>query len=235
MPTPPRILNVKSEEVEIGRLVPHPLNINQGDFGAIEASMKQNGFYGSLTVQVGTCHILAGNHRYYVAKRLGYQALPVDWVDCTDEQAIRVMLSDNRSARLGTDNPASLAELLKELAETEMGLLGTGYDGDFLDDLLSDLNRPADFSGMAAPPTPPDRIEREKQPRIPREADKDGTRNKDGERDGQEERTRLGVVIFCDSEADQDYVYRKNVEMGWCPSKTTFSEQSYTRLREEAP
>jgi hypothetical protein len=232
----PRIVNVKSEIVEIGRLVPHPRNANQGDYGAIETSIKANGFYGSLTVQIGTCHILAGNHRYRVAKKLGFDALPVDWVDVDDATALRIVLVDNRSNRLGNDDPNSLADILTELARSENGLLGTGYDGDYVDDLLRDLGRPLDLSALGTPPTPPDRMEKGKPPRVPSEADQD--RDKPGSDipdDSHQEKTRLGVVVICDSEGDQDHIYHKLVDLGWCPSKTKFSEQSYTRLRSEQP
>jgi len=53
-----------------------------------------------------------------------------------------VMIADNATTRRGHDNPAALAELLAELAATETGLgAGLGYDGDDLDQLISDLSR----------------------------------------------------------------------------------------------
>ena len=148
----PKILNQETEMVPVGRLISHPRNANQGDFGAIYESIQANGFYGSLLVQRSTRHIISGNHRFLAAQKLGYSELPVTWVDCSDEEALRILLVDNRSARLGVDNPAKLAALLTELADTEIGLTGIGYDADFLDDLLNDLARD---SAPAAPPAPP--------------------------------------------------------------------------------
>jgi hypothetical protein len=130
------------EMVEIGRLKTHPRNVNQSDLGAVIESIKAHGFYGSLTVQRGTCFVLAGNHRLLAARQLGFDALPVTWVDVSPETALRLMLVDNRSTRLGNDNPAALAELLAELAGTETGLGAIGYDGDDLDQLLSDMAPP---------------------------------------------------------------------------------------------
>ena len=49
------------------------------------------------------------------------------------------MLVDNRTTRLGNDNPAALAELLAELAATDKGLIGTAFSGDDLDLLIADL------------------------------------------------------------------------------------------------
>lgn len=66
--------------------------------------------------------------------------VPVIWVDVDDERARRILVADNRTTRLGHDDPEALASLLTELAETEGGLDGTGFDGDDLDALLVDLN-----------------------------------------------------------------------------------------------
>ncbi len=127
------------EMVPIARLKQHERNVNSGDFGAIHESIEANGFFGALVVQRSTQKILAGNHRYAAAKQLGYTELPVTWVDVSDDAALRILLADNRTARLGHDEPNALAELLAELAGTDKGLIGTGYDGDALDQLLSEL------------------------------------------------------------------------------------------------
>ena len=143
----PKHLNTDTdyEMVPIGRLKSHERNVNQGDFGAIQESIEANGFFGALVCQRSSRRILAGNHRFAVAQKLGYTELPVTWVDVDDEAALRILLADNRTGRLGTDNSAALAELLAELAGTDTGLAGTGYDGDALDQLIADLAGP-DFS-----------------------------------------------------------------------------------------
>ena len=148
----PKILNELTELVPVGRLLSHPRNANESDLGAIYESIQANGFYGSLIVQRSTCHIISGNHRFLAAQKLGYRELPVTWIDCSDEEALRILLVDNRTARLGVDNAAKLAELLTELADTDTGLTGVGYDADFLDDLLQDLARDATPIEQPAPP-----------------------------------------------------------------------------------
>ena len=133
------------EMVPIGRLKPAPFNPNNGDYGAIEESIKANGFWGALVVNRRTCHVLAGNHRLRVASDLGYSELPVTWVDVGPDDEKRILLADNHTGRLGSDDPNALAELLAELAATDKGLAGTAFSGDDLDQLLSDLVGP-DFS-----------------------------------------------------------------------------------------
>ena len=70
---------------------------------------------------------------------MGYESLPVTWVDVDLDGEKRILLADNRTSRLGNDNPNALAELLAELAGTDKGLSGTGFDGDDLDALISEL------------------------------------------------------------------------------------------------
>jgi len=135
----PKTINTSIEEVLLGALKIHPRNANQGDFGAIQQSVEANGFYGTVVANKRTGHILAGNHRFAVAKSMGFERVPVAWVDVDDEEELRILIADNRTTRLGIDNEAQLAELLSELAATPAGLLGTGFDGDDLDDLIGKL------------------------------------------------------------------------------------------------
>lgn len=135
----PKTINTAIESVPLNLLKPHPRNVNQGDFGAIQQSVETNGFYGTIVANKRTGHILAGNHRYAVAKAMNYTDVPVAWVDVDDEQELRILIADNRTTRLGIDNEASLTELLAELAATPTGLTGTGFDGDDLDALISSV------------------------------------------------------------------------------------------------
>jgi ParB-like chromosome segregation protein Spo0J len=134
-----KILNSATETVEAARLTPHPRNVNRGDTGAIRESMKANGWFGRLIVQRSTGHILAGNHRFAVGRDLGMEEFPVEWVDVNDADALRILLVDNRTARLGGDDNAALAALLQEILTEAETLAGTGYGNDFLADLLAEL------------------------------------------------------------------------------------------------
>lgn len=122
----------------LAELTPHPSNPRQGDVGAIVQSIEANGWVGSLVAQCSTGYVLAGNHRLQAAGHLGFDKVPVHWVDVDDETALRILLADNRTADLATYDEQALAQLLAELA-TDSDLEGTGYDGDDLDNLLADL------------------------------------------------------------------------------------------------
>ena len=136
-----KTINTAVENVPLSLLKPHPRNANHGDFGAIQESIGANGFYGTIVANKRTGHILAGNHRYAVAKSSAMETIPVSWVDVSQEEEIRILVADNRTTRLGQDDNAVLSEILAELAATDKGLIGTGFDGDDLDRLISDLTR----------------------------------------------------------------------------------------------
>lgn len=133
------IINQSIDQVDPRLLKRHPRNPNQGDLGAILESVKENGFWGTIVANKRTGHVLAGNHRLSAAIEAGLPQVPVAWVDVSDEDEVRILLADNRTTRLGNDDESALAELLADLAQTEAGLTGTGYDGDDLDDIIGRL------------------------------------------------------------------------------------------------
>jgi DNA modification methylase len=153
-----RIINESTEMVELDKLRPHPKNPRQGDVGAIHISIEANGFYGSVIAQKSTGHIIAGNHRYLAAKHANAEAIPVTWVDVSDEEAVRILLADNRTNDLATYNDDALAELLEDLMRETGSVEGTGYDADDLDDLLRELQGQVEVTEDEVPEPPADPI-----------------------------------------------------------------------------
>lgn len=119
--------HLKQRLVPIERVRQFPDNPNNGDVDSIAESMRVNGVYAGVMAQASTGFILAGNHRYAALLSLGAESIPVDWLDVSDEAAKRIVLVDNRTTRLGKDDESELLALLRELQETEEGLLGTGF------------------------------------------------------------------------------------------------------------
>ena len=122
-----------------GELTTHPDNPRQGDIGAITNSIEQNGWYGTLVAQRSTGRVLVGNHRLVAAIGLGLGEVPVYWVDCDDDEARRILVADNRTSDLAAYDEPGLASLLQAVMTSADGLVGTGYDGDDLDELLADI------------------------------------------------------------------------------------------------
>lgn len=120
----------------IAQFKTHPRNVRQGDVGAITESLKAHGQYRAIVVQKSTGYVLAGNHTLMAAKALGWKEVAATFVDCDDEQALRILLVDNRANDLAMYDDRALADVLKELASTELGLEGSLFNGDDLDDLI---------------------------------------------------------------------------------------------------
>jgi len=134
-----RVINLQIEQVAIDLLKHHPRNANHGDVEAIKKSLAVNGWYGSVVVNTATKHILAGNHRVMAAKALGWETVPVQWVDVTPEEELRILVVDNRTTRIGQDDTTKITDILAELANTPIGLDGTGYSAVDLDALIDSL------------------------------------------------------------------------------------------------
>ena len=134
-----RVINKEIEQVAIDLLKHHPRNANHGDVDAIKKSLAVNGWYGSVVVNTATKHILAGNHRVMAAKALGWETVPVQWVDVTPEEELRILVVDNRTTRIGQDDTTKITDILAELANTPIGLDGTGYSAVDLDALIDSL------------------------------------------------------------------------------------------------
>lgn len=139
--TPTVVLNKRPKSVDIHSIQAHPDNPRQGDIGAIVTSIKANGFYGFVVVQLSSGNILKGNHTWQAAKFCGMTTIPAVYVDVDDERALQILLADNRSSDLATYDDAVLSQVLMQLANGP-GLEGTLFDGDDLDDILGRLNPP---------------------------------------------------------------------------------------------
>jgi site-specific DNA-methyltransferase (adenine-specific) len=124
--------------INIDEIHTHPSNVRQGDVGAICESLKAHGQYRAIVFQKSTGRILAGNHTWKAAKALGWQQIAATPVVCDDQQALRILLADNKANDLATYDEPELVELLKQLADTDEGLLGTLFDEDELDSLIAD-------------------------------------------------------------------------------------------------
>lgn len=165
-------------------------NPRRGDVDAIAGSLKANGQFKPIVVNVGThtgrpLEVLAGNHTLKAFRQLSEQnpfdptwhTILVHWVDVDDDMATRIVLVDNRSfdAGEGTDD-AVVLELLRD------GTTGTGYSDSDLDALENAFGKqpPAD-----EPPEPPE------DPEPP-------------DLDGHKEPPAIGYTLVFDDEEQQD-------------------------------
>ena len=122
--------------VPISSLEAYPTNPRRGDIEAIAQSLKAHGQYRPIVVQYGSNFILAGNHTYKAARKLGWKKIKVTYVDVDEESARKIVLADNRMTDLASYNEPLLKNLLTALPELE----GTGFtqsEVDTLDRLMT--------------------------------------------------------------------------------------------------
>jgi hypothetical protein len=113
--------------VDINKVLPHPENPSNGDVEEVISSIEENTMYRPVWAQRSTGYVLGGNTTYAACLALESDVLPVVWLDVDDETATRILLGDNQIARLAMVDQGLLTPLLERLAETERGLVGTGY------------------------------------------------------------------------------------------------------------
>lgn len=148
--------SLEMSDVPVGALKPNPWNTNvvtpENEL-KIAASLDRLGFYRPIiarTLADGSLQILGGEHRWNVAKGMGYKHVPViNLGEISDKKAKEIGLVDN--GRYGEDDALALGELLKDLGTTEEILGFLPYSGDELESLflassidLTDLDLPDD-------------------------------------------------------------------------------------------
>lgn len=139
---------------DVAALKLHPNNPRRGDVPNIEESIEVNGFYGTVMAQSSTGLVVYGNHRLRAAIARGLTQLPTLWADLDDEQAERILLTDNGSSDLATNDERQLTAMLANLAATETGLKGSSWSVKQYEDLVRSLaakdadpwSRPSDGS-----------------------------------------------------------------------------------------
>jgi ParB-like chromosome segregation protein Spo0J len=132
--------SLEPEEVSLDLLTPLEGNPRRGDVEAVKASFTRFGQRLPLVARhkgdVG--EVIAGNHRYYAAKELGWPTVEVVWFECDDETAKAFALADNRTADLAYYDNTELLAMLQSLSSLE----GTGYSPTDLEDLVAMLTPP---------------------------------------------------------------------------------------------
>lgn len=117
-------------------LQPHPANPRQGDVSEIAELINENGWHGVVVAQASTGRILAGNHRYKAATMLYAEQgsvpgmvvsdndpvellVPVHALDVDDDEALRILLGDNRASDLATYDEPMLLRLVAQVGDAD--------------------------------------------------------------------------------------------------------------------
>lgn len=136
------------EQVPTAAARPHPNNPRQGNVAAIADSLRVNGQYKPILIQRSTGHILAGNHTWRAARKLGWTTIAATYTDADDTEALQILLADNRAADAGWTDQTAVFQILATLPNLD----GTGYTPEDLtlpdlpDDDWTNPTEPADTS-----------------------------------------------------------------------------------------
>lgn len=138
---------MKVSQVRIDKLIPHPRNYRshpEDQLAHIAASIEANGFYRNVVLAADGATILAGHGVVEAARRLGRKAVPAVTTEfaADDPKALKILAGDNEISKLGEIDDRMLTDMLREIQQTDYGLLGTGFDEMSLAALLM-VTRPA--------------------------------------------------------------------------------------------
>lgn len=202
---PPKIISGNIEEkVSVARIRNHPANARKGDIESIAESIKENGFYGHLTVQKSTGYILAGNHRFLAGISLGMLDFPVEWLDIDDNAALKILAVDNSTSDKADYVLEKQAELLATIASLcPTGLKGSGYQPKHLEALKAKLAEKA--------------------------ASDAGSGDGGGRRKGEGDDVHAIILTFA-SPSDQESEFERLQELGLAPRKTVLNERTKLAL-----
>lgn len=147
---------VATTELPLAGLARFPGNPRLGDTAEIRKSIRRHGQYRAIVVRRhdGQHTILAGNHTADALAAEGMTTARCELIECTDDEARRINLADNRLAELGGYDDQALAELLARL---DGDLDGTGWDIRDLDEIADALGRDDEAAGGTGDDPVPER------------------------------------------------------------------------------
>lgn len=165
--------SLASLAMPLSSLVPLKGNPRRGDVDAIAASYKEFGQVKPIVVADngdGRYVIIAGNHQYQAAKRLGWDSIACTVLDGDEKRATAFAYADNRTADLGGYDEDLLVQMISEVggeySELMTGLGIDEFDMATIEDAVSNAESEILTSSEFVPPV---MIEQPQQtPIVPR-------------------------------------------------------------------
>jgi len=126
----------QSVMLEIDKLVPWDKNPRHNDeaVDAVALSIQEFGWTNPILARSEDMMVIAGHTRLKAAKKLGFEVVPVRFLDVSEADAQRIAIADNKIGELALWNEEVLSEVLNSFDVQELGVLG--FDEDELDRLL---------------------------------------------------------------------------------------------------
>jgi DNA modification methylase len=127
---------VATRDIPIRDLTRFPGNARRGNVAEIRKSIRRHGQYRAIVVR--DCPdglvILAGNHTRDALEAEGRETARCEVIQCTDDEARRIAIADNRLSDIALDDNDALVELLSYL---DGDYEGTGWDAEAVEALLT--------------------------------------------------------------------------------------------------
>lgn len=128
------------ELLPLAKIIPNPKNPNEHpkeQIKLLSEIINAQGWRAPITISTRSGFIVAGHGRLEAAYAMGADVAPVDYQNFASEaEEYAVLVADNRLAELSEINDGKLADILRDISETDVDLLLTGYDEDEFADLL---------------------------------------------------------------------------------------------------
>ena len=117
-----------------------PGNPRVGDVDAVAASLEKFGQRKPIVVRKDDGTIIAGNHTWQAAQKLGWKEIAVAFVGDDDTTAQAYALADNRTAELGSYDEQALKDLIDKVAAVDPELVRiSGWSDDAVQELLDKI------------------------------------------------------------------------------------------------
>lgn len=130
---------VAVKQIPLDQLTTFPGNAwKPGQVELIRESLREHGQFRTILVRSTPKGepdvVLAGNHTYRAMVEEEMGAARCELITCSDEDALKLNLADNRYDQIGDRDRIELAQLIAQL---EGDYAGTGYTEESADDLLA--------------------------------------------------------------------------------------------------
>jgi len=114
-------------------------NPRRGDIDSVARSLQRFMQRKPIVARGDTGEIIAGNHTWMAAKKLGWDSIAVVFVSDDDVTAKAFALADNRTADLGDYDNQALAAMIEDVLEADEELLrAASFTPEDLDALLAE-------------------------------------------------------------------------------------------------
>jgi ParB-like chromosome segregation protein Spo0J len=139
-----------TKDVPIGELSFFPGNARRGNIPKIRAALRRLGQFRDVVVRVadGQLVILAGNHTVKAMRAEDFSSVWCELIRCTDDEARRVNLADNKISDEAADDRDALLEILSDL---DGDYEGTGWAEEDVNALMTPSGDPVPDDELPAP------------------------------------------------------------------------------------